>query len=498
MADQVISLGFSIDTTPLGAAAVASEKVANNVGKAADAAKRGQGNFQGLGMGVLYASQAFEDMQYGVRAVLNNIPLLITAIGGGAGLAGAVSLAAVAGNLLYENYSKLSPVFKDTASEMENVANQAKRMADSLQGPGLQKFVEDTQRGLQALKDIGEGFGTNPQQGQAVAGVLRNEVPGSVRDQLVIAEAQRLIEASPEVARAREIVDTFERNKGVGALGNKQVEEARKNLQAVETATSRTASERIGRLIDRAKAGDPEAIAQLQTTLQGIGLGDVAAQLDTAMAAPTEQVQQQQDAAALAEDIKRKRNIEKGFAEENVKRLDREAKDAREQEVEQLQERLRWERVAFQLKQDQENRRKALQDAELKRMDTRPFLERAVDNLVGGGLNAQGVAQALRMRRLMGMNDIEAQVSLKEELAGNLFAAGQAGMGPMLNPFEARAQARRLIQDALPEANFFGQQIERQMQAMGPLAQFTERLAVAQEKLLNRGVPMFLRKGPRQ
>ena len=49
----------------------------------------------GASLGVLELSRAFEDAQYGMRGVLNNIPSIIQGFGGSAGLAGALSMAGV-------------------------------------------------------------------------------------------------------------------------------------------------------------------------------------------------------------------------------------------------------------------------------------------------------------------------------------------------------------------------------------------------------------------
>jgi hypothetical protein len=58
-------------------------------------------------MGFLAFSQAVEDAQYGIRGVLNNIPQMIMGFGGTMGLAGAISLAAVAGVSLYPVLKRL-------------------------------------------------------------------------------------------------------------------------------------------------------------------------------------------------------------------------------------------------------------------------------------------------------------------------------------------------------------------------------------------------------
>jgi hypothetical protein len=78
-------------TRELNDAEVQTRKLAGSIGRRGNA-----------GMAVLEFSRAFEDAQYGIRGVLNNIPGLIAMLGGSAGLAGAISIAAVAGTQLWE------------------------------------------------------------------------------------------------------------------------------------------------------------------------------------------------------------------------------------------------------------------------------------------------------------------------------------------------------------------------------------------------------------
>lgn len=84
------------------------------------------------GRAVLEFSRAFEDAQYGIRGVLNNLPGLIAALGGGAGLAGVISVVAVTGSVLWEQFSKgakdaagptidFMEIFKKLAKEFGNV-----------------------------------------------------------------------------------------------------------------------------------------------------------------------------------------------------------------------------------------------------------------------------------------------------------------------------------------------------------------------------------------
>lgn len=86
----------------------ATEKITaqkKELARAAHAA--GRGGMAGS-MGFLAFSQAVEDSQYGIRGVLNNIPQMVMGFGGTMGLAGAISLAAVAATALYPLLQKVT------------------------------------------------------------------------------------------------------------------------------------------------------------------------------------------------------------------------------------------------------------------------------------------------------------------------------------------------------------------------------------------------------
>lgn len=63
-----------------------------------------EGSHLNAGRAVLELSRGIEDLQYGIGGVLNNIPSLVMALGGGAGLTGVISLLAVGINQLVKNY----------------------------------------------------------------------------------------------------------------------------------------------------------------------------------------------------------------------------------------------------------------------------------------------------------------------------------------------------------------------------------------------------------
>jgi hypothetical protein len=98
-------------------------------------------------LGFLAFSQAVEDAQYGIKGVLNNIPQMILGFGGTAGLAGAISLAAVAATLLY-------PVLKDLygATDNQNLVKAAKEF-DAVFKAGMET-VREFERGVQVEREM--------------------------------------------------------------------------------------------------------------------------------------------------------------------------------------------------------------------------------------------------------------------------------------------------------------------------------------------------------
>lgn len=74
-------------------------------------ASLGGGRGKNSSQALLEFSRAAEDAQYGIAGVLNNIPGLVTAMGGGAGLVGVLSLAAVGGAQLYKHWDELMGLF---------------------------------------------------------------------------------------------------------------------------------------------------------------------------------------------------------------------------------------------------------------------------------------------------------------------------------------------------------------------------------------------------
>jgi hypothetical protein len=108
---------------------------------------------------LLMFSQGFEDAQYGMRGVLNNIPGLVMSLGGTAGIAGAVSIAAVSFSVLYDWFSKTEEKASDVEERITKTAesmgkmevDRFTRMAEEIDGArdsaeSLKQTFEETQK----------------------------------------------------------------------------------------------------------------------------------------------------------------------------------------------------------------------------------------------------------------------------------------------------------------------------------------------------------------
>ncbi len=140
-------------------------QVTNQVATANQAAGRSS---QKAAMGVLELSRAFEDAQYGMRGVLNNIPGIIQSFGGGAGLAGVISIAAVALSQLIDmdkigeqltgpdrSKGRMRLFNERTDTSRERAFNarleEARQQAEG--GAGLSKDVDDAENRRRAREE---------------------------------------------------------------------------------------------------------------------------------------------------------------------------------------------------------------------------------------------------------------------------------------------------------------------------------------------------------
>lgn len=89
-------------------------------------------SIKNMGQGALQVAYFFDDLQYGIKGILNNIPGLVIGFGGGAGLAGALSLATLAGAKLYEWLSSTEEKSVDLTKKLEEEREAFKKLKEEV------------------------------------------------------------------------------------------------------------------------------------------------------------------------------------------------------------------------------------------------------------------------------------------------------------------------------------------------------------------------------
>jgi len=142
----------------------AASSVANELPRAGTAMQQTGGKARNSGLAVLEFSRAFEDAQYGMAGVLNNIPGLLGALGAGAGIAGVASLAAVvltktlgpAFDALDEKLDlsgKASDARKQKAQELNEELGKAAQKATEAE---FDQFLKDIDNVAEAQQTVNE------------------------------------------------------------------------------------------------------------------------------------------------------------------------------------------------------------------------------------------------------------------------------------------------------------------------------------------------------
>lgn len=109
-----------------------------------------QGPTANVGRGALEASRAIEDLQYGFGGIVNNIPGLVMALGGTAGVTAAFSLVAVAANQIWKNSDSIAAAFGATGAESKVLKEQMTELARAFD----EKLNAQMQAGLDTLRDL--------------------------------------------------------------------------------------------------------------------------------------------------------------------------------------------------------------------------------------------------------------------------------------------------------------------------------------------------------
>jgi hypothetical protein len=330
-------------------ATTAVKKHGTTQAAAASLSVEARGKMKNFGYAVLEFSRGIEDMQYGLVNAQNNIPGLIQRLGGGAGLAGAISLVVVGIGVALPKIKEFWDSFnsdlsagafdtiKSLKDKIEEIEEHPIRMAvDQLQLDEAQRKLDrltkakaelDAQMGQQNAHEAESGAKINEaikESATGSAGVVAKVAEAierkNVGDSIPIQEAtEAQKKAVGRIGQAdqdfRGATDANDRESANAAL--REGERARAELHAAKEKESaaRTAIEQASKLdaagliADARKgAGDTQADAQSRLTAWLVAVGEkaLAASIKDASPANVKTKKEDADAKKLATEAARK------------------------------------------------------------------------------------------------------------------------------------------------------------------------------------------------
>jgi hypothetical protein len=202
---------------------------------------------------LLYLSQGIEDLQYGLSAVVNNIPQLVMGMGMGAGAAGAISIAAVAVNQLVKHWDELSQAWGNDKAL-----------------PKIREGIEGLTRSLKEINSELETLKTKSETENTFLGFKTGFGALSIKEQLRLQNLQGLQkDANAQLQAERDVKEmgpehTKER-KELGALVREVVSELNRGSEGViedlvKSGMTKKAAEQLLSEASRGSALDYQAL----------------------------------------------------------------------------------------------------------------------------------------------------------------------------------------------------------------------------------------------
>lgn len=262
-----------------------------------------------VGNASLQLSRGLEDLQYGFAGVVNNIPGMIQALGGTAGLTAAISLAFVAVNQLVNHWSDLKALFgendpfKDGATSVEALTKridelnktEVKLAVDRLELDAAEAQVKRIKEGLAAFEAAGKTKSRYEKESGSLVAETLAETPGgeaALRDEVRAQINREFVERSGEYQAAQAETDKHraeaarleaEIKQHAGdpeaVLGfeaqlkyeRAQAEKAAEHARGVRARLNESAESATGNILKGAKEGDATAQGQLALYMDQAG-----------------------------------------------------------------------------------------------------------------------------------------------------------------------------------------------------------------------------------
>lgn len=238
---SAVSDRFDVTRTAYYDLGAAVERTRKPLEKMPEANNQVRVSSRNTSMALLELSRGFEDAQYGIRGVLNNIPSLVLSLGGTAGLAGAISIGAVALSQiipLFTSAGEKAVDFTDAINEAAAGAErlEAKRFSDAADAIDMavesaaalnQQWTEtkkaendfsvaalsNAEKLAQAQRLIAEALGLQVDSFRELEAIAAREAQKrqQAADQAAKAELDRLNKAAEEKTRAADLFAEKER-----------------------------------------------------------------------------------------------------------------------------------------------------------------------------------------------------------------------------------------------------------------------------------------------
>lgn len=314
---------------------------------AADVRTQGRGS----GLAMLEMSRAFEDAQYGISGVLNNIPGLLMALGVGAGLTGVVSAAAVGVSILAKRFGDVDPAAKtatdtakkyvddlrkeisDLSDELSELQGTATRVAMEEQGKRIEIAAKEAsalidavggRQHLATLEAMTKG-GTQMENLQSRAQYMARDIVYRTQNPFVSPELLK------QAIEAREKLDLEMAKMAAMARIEQEKEEKKATDAAIDAANERTKEEQ--RIRDKA---NEEAARAAEKNAKHVAEMEKQAEIDAWKTKVEQNKLEREEAKKLIEE-KRK------LAAETV-RLESEAREKAEEQAQKDREKAQRER----------------------------------------------------------------------------------------------------------------------------------------------------------
>jgi len=218
----------------------------------------GGGGVGGRGMNVgqaaLEASRAMEDLQYGIGGVVNNIPSLVMAIGGGAGLTAVISTAAVGAAQLYKNWDSVKAAFGSTDLDVKAAKGAIKDLAAEFD-TNLNKHLEEGRATLADLKAELRDFGLSARDKSLEQ--QRRDIEDMEKRLANLQETRRFRQAAANKAESERNKDAFAEAQAILVEGDRRaqaLEQALKKARSTYLESAKTAAELRQRELAREEA----------------------------------------------------------------------------------------------------------------------------------------------------------------------------------------------------------------------------------------------------